>query len=419
MKSMLLVLALLGCGLVFAGAQSCQECQADNDVYCYNQTSYQYCMGSTLFGEIETCPTGTVCSNSEDVCVESSAVDTTNLDVCGASGGNGVGCADCSVGLNYVCVSRTQFARCSGAGAVTTSVFSCSANETCINGALQLGNSICVPDCAADYVNMDATCSNSEYQPVTTTAAPATTPSTADQQEFCRSAEPSSSPSFFYARNYDDSTCNTYIYCQKSGTDTWLTVNLKCKGATLYFDTATSTCVSAWPASCSATLATSPSSPESDSTTASSTSDSSTASTTSDSSTASEATTAASTAASGATSDDSTTTSATSDSTTASSTSDSSTESTTSDSSTESEATTAASTASGATSDDSTTAAATSDSSTASTTSDSSTASEATTAASTAASGATSDDSTTASDTSDSSTSEATTAASTSAPDAS
>lgn len=40
-------LALLACGLVLVEAQECLVCQTDNEVYCYNQTSYQFCSGKS------------------------------------------------------------------------------------------------------------------------------------------------------------------------------------------------------------------------------------------------------------------------------------------------------------------------------------------------------------------------------------
>ncbi|KAH8331826.1 hypothetical protein KR074_004983, partial [Drosophila pseudoananassae] len=241
-------LALLACGLALVEAQECLVCQTDNDVYCYNQTSYQFCSGTNLFGTIQNCPTGTVCSNSDDVCVASSAISDTVLDVCGSSGGNGADCGDCSAGSKYVCVSQTQFARC--VSSAVSAVFECATDEICSYSQYQNGYDICVPSCAADYLKLNATCSNSEYTTTTTTAAPATTPSATELATACTNAVPSSNPGYFYTRNYDDVNCHTYIYCQSSGTDSWVTVFLTCK-SNLYYDSTTNKCVETWPASCS------------------------------------------------------------------------------------------------------------------------------------------------------------------------
>ncbi|KAH8256992.1 hypothetical protein KR038_001049 [Drosophila bunnanda] len=248
-------IAIVASLLAFVGGQTCQECQADNAVYCHNQTSYQNCMKNAAFGDIVNCPADTVCSNSGDVCVPSSQVDgTAVLDVCGASGGNGVDCEVCATNAKFSCVSTTQFARCSSSGdLISSTVYSCDADEVCIIDSLSLFGTLCVPTCAADYVGMEATCTNSVYQPVTTTAAPTTTPSADQRQQACRDAEPSSSPNYFYTRNYDDSTCNSYLYCQKSGTDNWVSIYMSCAASRPFFDVSTGSCVVTRPASCSDT----------------------------------------------------------------------------------------------------------------------------------------------------------------------
>ncbi|KAH8379881.1 hypothetical protein KR009_007809, partial [Drosophila setifemur] len=275
MQRIVVVVALMACGSLLVAAQNCQECQADNDVYCYNQTSYQYCMGDVTIGDVENCPTGYVCSNSDSVCVETPSA--TALDVCGSSG-NGVGCADCSANAKYVCVSSTQYVRCSSGNPLTSIVFSCNADEICVNSALESYQFICVPSCAANFASLEATCSNSEYLPVTTTAAPTTTPSPAAREEACRDAQPSTSPRFWYTRNYADSTCNSYLYCQSSGTTSWVAILLNCGTASPFYDATRNMCLATRPASCSVTLPPATDAPvTSASTSAPSTGDSSTA----------------------------------------------------------------------------------------------------------------------------------------------
>ncbi|XP_020817013.1 uncharacterized protein LOC110190732 [Drosophila serrata] len=255
MQRITATIAIVASLVALVGAQTCQECQADNAVYCHNQTSYQNCMKNAAFGDIVNCPTGTVCSNSGDVCVASSQVDGTSvLDVCGTSGGNGAQCQVCATDAKFSCVSSTQFARCSSSGdLITSTVYSCDADEVCIIDSLSLFGTLCVPTCAADYVGMEATCTNSVYQPITTTAAPTTTPSADQRQQACRDAEPSSSPNYFYTRNYDDSTCNSYLYCQKSGTDNWVSIYMSCAASRPFFDVSIGSCVVSRPVSCSDT----------------------------------------------------------------------------------------------------------------------------------------------------------------------
>ncbi|XP_070142011.1 uncharacterized protein [Drosophila kikkawai] len=254
MQRIIPIVAIVASLLAFVGAQICQECQADNDVYCLNQTSYQNCMKNAAFGAVETCPTGTVCSNSADVCVDSSQVDgTTVLDVCGLS----ASCQTCNTNKKYTCVSQTQFARCSSSGVVlSSSVYSCEEDEICIEAGLTFYNNICVPTCAADFVGFTSTCSNSVYQPsstTTTTASPATTPEPSVQATGCTKAANAdaslSSASYFYTSYTADATCRSYLYCQRATTG-WTTVFLSCSGTRPYFDPTTSGCVSAKPTEC-------------------------------------------------------------------------------------------------------------------------------------------------------------------------
>ncbi|XP_039230696.1 A-agglutinin anchorage subunit [Drosophila yakuba] len=335
MQRIIALVAIMACGLSFVAAQSCQTCQAENDVYCVNQNSYQNCMKNAPVGDIVECPADTVCSNSDSVCASVSELNSTVLDVCGGSGGNGAQCEVCSSGAKYACVSSSQYARCSSTGDVlTTSVYSCGADEICIVDALSTYQTVCVPSCASEFLGLDATCSNSDYQPTTTTTvAPTTTPSAEQKQDLCNDGEPSSQPSYFFTRITDDSTCNSYLYCQKSGT-TWVALYMTCAPAKPFFDSTTSSCVTTRPTSCSVTTSTTTTttqSPSDSSTTASSTDSSSTGSSAESSSTTAS-TTQSSTESS--TESSSTTQSSTESSTESSSTTQSSTESSTESSST-------------------------------------------------------------------------------------
>ncbi|EDX10636.1 GD14594 [Drosophila simulans] len=331
MQRIIALVAIMACGLSFVAAQSCQTCLEQNDVYCVDQNSYQNCMKNGPVGDIIECPAGTVCSNSDSVCALVSELNSTILDVCGGSGGNGVNCEVCSSGAKYACVSSTQYARCSSSGDVlTSSVYNCGTDEICNIDALSTYQTICVPSCASEFLGLDATCSNSIYQPTTTTTgAPTTTPSAAQKEDLCSAGEPSTNPSYFFTRITDDSTCNSYLYCQKSGT-TWVALYMTCRASTPFFDSDTSSCVTTRPTSCSVTTTQSPSDSSS---TASSTESSSESSSTTASSTASSSTESTPTTASSSSSS-STESSTDSSSTTASTTQSSSTESSTTSSST-------------------------------------------------------------------------------------
>jgi len=168
MKVTIPIFAIVLCGLSVVESQNCQECLSDNEVYCVNQTSYRNCLSkfwkdfrayhlwififhpeSSPFGNVINCPTGTVCTNSNDVCVQSSEVTGTIIDVCGTSGG--IGCATCT-DTNYACISKIQFARCSKEVLIDANVYSCNTDEICSSTALKKYGNICVPSCVRDFV---------------------------------------------------------------------------------------------------------------------------------------------------------------------------------------------------------------------------------------------------------------------------
>ncbi|XP_017028185.1 mucin-21-like [Drosophila kikkawai] len=270
----------------------CQVCLDANDVYCLNQTSYQNCMKGKPFGDVEVCPTGTVCTNDADVCVEKPD-GTTIQDVCGDAST----CESCTDSNKYTCVSSTQFARCKGTTLVTSAIYSCEEDEVCYQEGLKTYETICVPSCALNYLDAKPSCTNNEFTTTTTTAAPPTTPSDDEEQEICEAAaNPSTSSEgattaststadststsdststtastststtastststtaspgnkFFYTKNTLDNTCNSYLYCQKGPNDTkWATVFLTCLAPKQYFDSKTLGCVATKPADCS------------------------------------------------------------------------------------------------------------------------------------------------------------------------
>ncbi|KAH8343115.1 hypothetical protein KR059_005279 [Drosophila kikkawai] len=242
----------------------CQVCLGDNDVYCLNQTSYQNCMKGKPFGDVEVCPTGTVCTNDADICVENPD-GTTIQDVCGDAST----CESCTGSNKYTCVSSTQFARCKSTTLVTSTIYSCEEDEVCYQGGLEAYETICVPSCVLNFLDVKPSCTNNEFTTTTTTAAPPTTPSDDEVQEICEAAaNPSTSSEgattaststtaspgnkFFYTKNTLDNTCNSYLYCQKGPNDTkWATVFLTCLAPKQYFDSKTLGCVATKPADCS------------------------------------------------------------------------------------------------------------------------------------------------------------------------
>ncbi|XP_030372159.1 salivary glue protein Sgs-3-like [Scaptodrosophila lebanonensis] len=246
------ILAFVMLVVTSIAAQNCEVCQTSNAVYCINQTSYQFCMGDNTVGAVQTCDEGFVCSNTDDVCVASDTVDNTNiLDVCGnPSDGQCRSCAN----TRYTCVSRTQFARCVG-GAIGV-VTDCADDEICILDSYSTFGKICVPNCAADFVEFTATCQNDAYVPETTTTTtlePPTTPSASDRQTACETAATSNTAIFFYTRYQADVQCKTYLYCERLNDNTWRTLTLTCPNATPFFSSTSGNCVATRPQDCDTT----------------------------------------------------------------------------------------------------------------------------------------------------------------------
>ncbi|KAH8286159.1 hypothetical protein KR054_003521 [Drosophila jambulina] len=268
MKGISQILLVISCGLALTAAQNCQECQAANDVYCHNQTSYQNCMsklwitprtlneplfpsGGAPFGDVQHCPSGTVCTNSDDPC---KVITTTNpdiRDVCGSTGGNGAGCQVCDGTSKYTCVSSTKFARCSGTTLIDSIIYDCKNDEVCNIEALASHQTVCVPTCALEFLDMKATCSNVEFATTTTTAAPTTTPDPQVRRTKCSNAATASGTTakFFYTRYTDDATCRSYLYCELVGSD-YTTVFLSCNSPRIYFDSIAGECVKTKPTDC-------------------------------------------------------------------------------------------------------------------------------------------------------------------------
>ncbi|KAH8331825.1 hypothetical protein KR074_004982 [Drosophila pseudoananassae] len=248
MQRILTICALVACGLVSAMAQNCQVCQDSNDVYCLNQTSYQFCMSGSVIGEVQSCAEGSVCSNANDACVATSEISATILDVCADSS-----CGVCNINTaKYTCVSSTQYARCTSQNEFLT-ILSCPEDKICISDALATYGSICVPACAAEFLDLKATCSNAEFATTTTTAAPTTTPDPANLQGACTTGDTTSKPPYFYTKYSQDTTCKSYVYCQRNdseATNKWTAVFLTCTSTKPYFDSETKKCVETKPTGC-------------------------------------------------------------------------------------------------------------------------------------------------------------------------
>ncbi|XP_052844278.1 uncharacterized protein LOC128257343 [Drosophila gunungcola] len=252
MQLIILVLAILSCGLAVEVTLNCEKCLASTDVYCINQTSYRNCIKNAPIGNVINCPTGTVCTNSDVVCVKSSELPENIVDVCGTSGG-GTGCAKCTT-QKFTCVSRNQFARCSDTTLINSNIYDCDTDEICVSEALDKYDNICVPSCASKFLNLKASCSNSEYTTTTTEAPTTVTPSSEQKKSACSAAATDlnipATTKYFFTKYNADTTCRSYLYCERSGTTDWSIVYMTCTSSKPFYDSAKSVCVATKPSTC-------------------------------------------------------------------------------------------------------------------------------------------------------------------------
>ncbi|KAH8302365.1 hypothetical protein KR044_005598 [Drosophila immigrans] len=238
----LLALICLDMGQTDSSSQ-CQVCQEDNQIFCESESTYFICLGNRQVGPYY-CGVDEVCSNSEDICVKKDALTADVKNVCGG----GEGCQSCSANQIYTCVSRTQAARCINGDVSPSLIINCDADEVCITGVEAFKN-VCVPDCVANFAKKNATCSNLDYTPPT--QSPPTTPSPAVEQSICQEAAAKKTTRYFFA--YADSTCRTYVYCERSTTTSTVfttTFSGGCNSPNPYFNTVSGSCQATTPDSC-------------------------------------------------------------------------------------------------------------------------------------------------------------------------
>ncbi|XP_030571509.1 uncharacterized protein LOC115770397 [Drosophila novamexicana] len=237
----------LGCAMAQeADEPKCGACQSGNDALCVTETSYYNCFDGNKYGNEIECDDGFVCTNADSICVKKTELEELP-DLVNVCGGGSSGCGVCSTNQKYTCVSKNQAGRC--INGKLSAVVNCKEDEICVADIGFTDVSVCVPQCAADYLKKSPTCSE-DVGYSTTTAAPASTISPADRVAICTRESSGVTTLFFYA--YADSTCKSAVYCQRNSltsTD-WVTLTRTCPSSTPYFDTRTKNCVATKPASC-------------------------------------------------------------------------------------------------------------------------------------------------------------------------
>ncbi|XP_015033085.2 uncharacterized protein LOC26529804 [Drosophila willistoni] len=166
---------------------------------------------------------------------------------------SGQNCGTCSGSNSYACASQNQYVRCVNNAAVMSKVYNCDGDDVCIVEAQIIG-SICISKCAAESFNSSPTCSNSNYTAVVPTIPPTTAPTADELKAACDVASASYSTSlYFYAIYTADSTCNSYLYCERASltATTSIAFRLNCQSsASPYFDSSSGSCVSTKPSNC-------------------------------------------------------------------------------------------------------------------------------------------------------------------------
>ncbi|KAH8408623.1 hypothetical protein KR215_008348 [Drosophila sulfurigaster] len=189
-----------------------------------------------------SCEADEVCSNSLEICVKKTEITNEVINVCGAN------CQSCSADRKYTCVSRNQAALCLNGQASSTIIIDCGEDEVCVDD--DDGKAfLCVPSCVAEYQKLSVPCSSAAY--TTPTPAPPTTPSTDNQKSICQAASVNKKTLYFFT--YADSSCRTYVYCERSSstsTDFTTTLSGSCSSPNPYFNTVSGKCQASVPDNC-------------------------------------------------------------------------------------------------------------------------------------------------------------------------
>nr|XP_032290273.1 spore coat protein SP96 isoform X2 [Drosophila virilis] len=237
----------LGCAVAQeADEPKCGVCQSGNDALCVTETSYYNCFGGNKYGNEIECDEGFVCTNADSICVKKTELEELPdlVNVCGSGSS---GCGVCSTNQKYTCVSKNQAGRC--INGKISAVVNCEDDEICMADIGLTDLSVCVPQCAADFLKKSPTCSEDVVY-TTTTAAPAPTISPADRVAICARESSGVTTLFFYA--YADTTCKSAVYCQRNSLTSadWVTLTRTCPSSTPYFDIYKRNCVATKPTSC-------------------------------------------------------------------------------------------------------------------------------------------------------------------------
>lgn len=131
----------------FLFLKQCGECMDTNEAYCVDENSYYLCFDgkNPSTTELHHCAEGEVCTTTEKICEPKNGTNGVQNPVCGGS------CGKCPIKGRYTCVSKTQFGRC--LNGVITVVSSCESGHICSSELYEQTNTICAPECVANFVS--------------------------------------------------------------------------------------------------------------------------------------------------------------------------------------------------------------------------------------------------------------------------
>ncbi|XP_036336960.1 uncharacterized protein LOC118747076 isoform X1 [Rhagoletis pomonella] len=195
---------------------------------------------SPIGDDIYECQDGTYCTSSDNVC-ESDPSSSNNIIVCNESTAScGSSCQGKASG-KMICSSSTQFALC--INEVASDPLSCPTNQYCSEDLYNFNlKKVCAPLETLDFLEAQITCpSTEEITPTTQSTTPTTT--TTQSQAYLLGACNNSTETSYYFQVANPANCNTYIYCERSGSS-FLALEMNCRSG-LYYSAAQKKCIQA------------------------------------------------------------------------------------------------------------------------------------------------------------------------------
>ncbi|EDX09766.1 mucin-5AC [Drosophila simulans] len=244
-----------------ADCQECNRCDETQTFACTGTQSFALCLGTdTVQDSVGTCASGYVCNiNDTQICglpaggvmpTCSYTDDSTTTTVSSTTSSTTAAPPSTSSASTYCAAVQSQGKYAVGYNAYTT----CRQYIYCtLVGGSWIGQTYTCPgsmyfDSASKMCvsTMPSTCSTTATTTSTTTAAP----TTSNPEAYCQAMQ---SAGYYPVGTDASTTCHQYIDCFLNG-GTWGGNMYTCPGS-LYYNSASRTCVSTLPSTCSTTVA--------------------------------------------------------------------------------------------------------------------------------------------------------------------